>query len=316
MSQLIPSTTPIRTFEDHKDTVMAVAVFPDKRRMVTGSWDKTLCLWDLETGVVLKKMEGHSNAALALAVSRDGQMIASGDSNGEIIGWHGETGESLTEPIKAHSNNIWSADFSPDGAVLATGSDDRTTKFWCTKTWQMQGEPIQCGDLVFCVRYSPSGELLAILGDQNIQIYNPGTREHVASFGSYSLSLAWTPDGTRLLSGGNSKDPTIREWDSLTWQQVGHPWEGHTSIIWSIAILPAGTLVASASHDKHVRLWRLSDRQTIAIFKHSSPLRYVTFSSDGKHILSGGRDKKISEWAVPKNANSKASFYFWLMYHN
>jgi tetratricopeptide (TPR) repeat protein len=91
----------------------------------------------------------------------------------------------------------------------------------------------------------------------------------------------------------------------LAWEQVGHPWEGHTKAIDALAIHPAGTLVASASDDNHVRLWRLSDRQTIAIFEHSSPLRSVTFSSDGKHILSGGNDEKISEWAVPKNANSK-----------
>jgi WD40 repeat protein len=315
MSQLIPSTTPIRTFEDHKDTVRAVAVFPHKRRMVTGSLDKTLCLWDLETGAVLKKMEGHSNMVLGLAVSRDGQIIASSDENGELIAWHGETGESLTEPIKAHSNRICSVDFSLDGAVLATGSFG-AVKFWCTKTWQMQGEPIQCGGYVFGVRYSPSGELLAIGTHKIIQIYNPGTREQVASFGSCSLSLAWRPDGTRLLSGGNREDPTIREWDTLTRKQVGHPWEGHTKAIYAIAIHPAGTLVASASEDDHVRLWRLSDRQTIAIFMTSSTPNSVTFSSDGKHILSGGNDNKISEWVVPKNANSKASFYFCLMYHN
>jgi WD40 repeat protein len=307
MSQLIPSTTPIRTFEDHKDTVMAVAVFPNKRRMVTGSEDKTLCLWDLETGVVLKKMKGHSSGVLGLAVSRDGQIIASSDYKGEIIAWHGETGESLTQPIKAHSDQILSLDFSPDGAVLATGSHDKTTKFWCTKTGQMQGEPIKCGTYINCIRYSPSGELLAIATYKNIQIYNPGTREQVASLGVRSLSLAWTPDGTRLLSGGHNEDCTIREWDSLTWQQVGHPWKGHTSYVTAIAIHPAGTLVASASDDKHVRLWRLSDRQTIAIFKHSSTPNSVAFSSDGKHILSGGHDKKISEWAVPF---SKASFYF------
>jgi len=277
--------------------------------MVTGSEDKTLCLWDLETGVVLKKMEGHSNVVLGLAVSRDGQIIASSDKEGEVIAWQGETGESLTEPITAHSDRIWSVDFSPDGAVLATGSYDKTTKFWCTKTWQMQGEPIQCGNWVYCVRYSPSGELLAIATYNNIQIYNPGTREHVASFGRCSLSLAWTPDGTRLLSGGNDHSPTIREWDTLAWEQVGHPWEGHTQAIYAIDIHPAGTLVASASPDNHVRLWRLSDQRTIAIFEHSSRLRSVTFSSDGKHILSGGNDKKISEWAAPKNANSKASFY-------
>ncbi|KAG2340335.1 WD40 repeat-like protein [Suillus weaverae] len=196
--------------------------------MVTGS-DKILCLWDLETGTVLKKMEGHNIEVWALAVSRDGQMIASGDTNGEIIAWHGETGESLTQHIKGHSNAIISLDFSPDGTVLATsGSWEEMTQFWY--------------------------------------------------------------------------------WDTLTWQQVGHPWEGHTGFINTIVIHPAGTLVASASDDNHVRLWRLSDQHTIAIFQHSSSLQCLTFSADGKHILSGGDDNKISEWAA-KGVNAKASFH-------
>ncbi|KAG2741280.1 WD40 repeat-like protein [Suillus brevipes Sb2] len=310
MSQLIPSTTPIRTFEDHDDTIQAVAVFPDMRRMVTGSDDKTLRIWDLETGVVLKKMEGHSSQVSALAVSRDGQIIASGDGGGDIIAWHGETGESLTQHIKAHTRRIYSVDFSPDGTVLATGSRGGM-KFWCTKTWKMQGDPIENG-FANCVRYSPSGELLAIATRDNIQIYNPGTREQVASFKAHrssNLSLAWTPDGTRLLSAGHKEDPTIREWDSLTWQQVGEPWEGHTSYIWAIAIDPTGTFVASAPSDKHVRLWRLSNQQNIGIFEHSFSLYSVTFSVDGRHILSGGRDRKISEWEVPKSVHSKAGFH-------
>jgi WD40 repeat protein len=247
-------------------------------------------------------MEGHSSEVAALAVSRDGQIIASADGVGEIIAWHGENGESLTKPIKAHSKHIYSVDFSPDGTVLATGSWDGMTKFWCTKTWQMQGDPIEC--LAYCIQYSPSGELLAIATFHNIQIYNPGTRERVASFKAHTdrnVSLAWTPDGTRLLSGGDRNDPTIREWDPLTWQQVGHlQWEGHTTDINAIAIDPTGTLVASSSHDKQVRLWRLSDRQNIGVFEHSSSVHTVTFSVDGAHILSGGGDSKISEWEVPK----------------
>jgi WD40 repeat protein len=310
--QVISSTTPTRTFEDHKGSVQAVAVFPDMRRMVTGSWDKTLCLWDLVTGLVLKKMEGHSSRVCSLAVSRDGQIIASGDRGGVVIVWHGETGESLIEPIQnAHSNWINSVDFSPDGTVLVTGSEDGKTKFWCTRTWKMQGKPIKCG-CVRCVRYSPSGELLAIATYENIQIYNPGTRECVASFEghtNFNISLAWTPDGTRLLSGGGHDDPTIREWNTLTWLQVGDPWKGHTSQINAIAIDPTGTLIASASHDNHVRLWRLSDRRNVGIFEHSFFSLSVTFPVGGRHILSGGGDNKISEWEVPESFHSKASFH-------
>jgi WD40 repeat protein len=96
----------------------------------------------------------------------------------------------------------------------------------------------------------------------------------------------------------------------LTWEQVGHPWKGHTDRINAISIHPAGTLVASASDDKHVRLWSLLSGRTIAIFQHSSSPRCVTFSVDGKRILSGGDDKKISEWESPKHIIvPKASFH-------
>ncbi|KAG0699367.1 hypothetical protein DFH29DRAFT_1081318 [Suillus ampliporus] len=287
MSQVISSTTPLRAFRDHTAAVFAVAVFPDRRRMVTCLYDKTVRLWDLNTGAVLKKMEGHHDVVSRLVVSRDGQIIASGNESGEMIAWHGETGEPLTQPIKAHSARIYTLDFSPDGTVLATGSADGTIRLWNTKTWKPQGNPIQCSNWVYCVRYSPSGELLAIATAINIEIYNSGTREFVATFKghtSQNISLAWTPDGTRLLSG------------------VGDPWTGHTQNIRSIAIHPAGTLVASASTDNHVRLWRLSDRRTIAIFQHSGWAARVTFSMDGKHILSGGVDNMILEWKVPKVA--------------
>jgi WD40 repeat protein len=307
MSKLIPITTPLRKFKGHKESVTAVAVLPDKRRMITGSRDKTLCLWDLKTGVMLKKMEGHGGGVWGLAVSRDGRLIASGDAGGEAIVWHGKTGES---PIKFHSIFITSQslDFPPDGTELATGSFDKMMKLQNTKTWQQQGNPIEHGSEVSCIRYSPSGQLLAIATHLDIQIYNTGTRERVAFFKAHTginHSLAWTPDGTHLLTGGDKDDPTIREWDTLTWQQVGDPWTGHTSYVNAIAIDPAGTLVASASYDKHVRLWQLIDRRTIVIFKHSSLTACVSFSMDGKYILSGGGDKIISEWAVP---NSKALF--------
>ncbi|KAG1862875.1 WD40-repeat-containing domain protein, partial [Suillus tomentosus] len=177
--------------------------------MVTGSYDGTLRLWDLKTGVVLKKMEGHRSRVRALAVSPDGEWIASGDESGELIIWHGKTGEPFNQAInKAHDSWIFSL----------------------------------------------------------------------------------------LLLGGNGVDPTIRVWDTLTWQQVDGPWKGHFKTIHAISLNSSGTLLASASHDNCVRLWRLSDRRNIAIFKHSGELNCVTFSVGDKHILSGGVDKKISEW--------------------
>jgi hypothetical protein len=256
----------------------------------------------LKEGVALKEMDGHDGDwVLAVAVSRDGQLIASGDDHGKLIVWHGDTGEPITQAIQAHSNWIFSLDFSPDGAVLATGSWDKTTKLWNTKTWQVDGNPISCGSQVNCVRYSPSGEL-AIATDNHIEIWNPRTSESITKLKvTNNKSLAWTPDGTRLLSGHYTSN-RIREWDTSTWQQIGDSWSGHTSYIAALAVNSTGTLVASASGDKHVRLWRYSDKKTIAIFEHSAVLSCVAFSMDDKHIFSGGRDNKVSQWAVPEDA--------------
>jgi tetratricopeptide (TPR) repeat protein len=248
-------------------------------------------------------MEGNRHEVRALAVSRDGQLIASGGDKGEIIIWHGETGEYLIQVTMADSYAIFSLDFSPDGTTLASGSMDWMTKFWSTATWQMQGNSIESSTWVECIRYSPSGKLLAIITNMDIRIYNSDTRECVAEMDSrHGETLLWTPDGTRLFSVGGISY-TIQEWDTSTWKHVGDHWTGHTHLIHDIVINPAGTLIASASSDGHVCLWRLSDRKTIAILRYSAPT-CVTFSMDGKHILSGGRDQIISEWTVPEGANS------------
>ena len=88
---------------------------------MTGSYDKTLCVWDLKDGaVLLKKMEGDYKRVMAVAVSGDGKIIASGDEDGKLIAldhlpsssphWDGDTqaGECLAEGMKPHANGITS----------------------------------------------------------------------------------------------------------------------------------------------------------------------------------------------------------------
>lgn len=312
MAEALPFTripTPVQVFQDHKDTVCAIAALPDGRRVVTGSFDKMVHLWDLKDGVLLKKMEGHCSWVWSVAVSKDGRLIASGDDDGELIAWHGETGESLIKAVKAHCGRIHSLDFSPDGALLATGSTDRTTELWSTATWQVQGNPINCAGSVYCVQFSPSGEHLAIStdSDKDILIYNARTRECITNLTTMSnptagCSLAWMPDGTRLFSGGRLSNPTIQEWDTSTWKQVGDSWTGHANGINFIVVNSNATFIASGSDDNFLRLWRISDRRTIAIFKDTQKVYCGVFSTDCKRIIGGGLHMMVKEWALPEDA--------------
>ncbi|KAG1735655.1 hypothetical protein EDD22DRAFT_924654 [Suillus occidentalis] len=143
--------------------------------------------------------------------------------------------------------------------------------------------------------------MLAIATDQDIQIYvGEALQTKFKSHSHATLSLAWSPDRTRLLSGGDDLDPTIREWDTSSWTQVGDPWTGHTYKVNSISVHSSGTYAVSASNDNTVRLWQLSDKQTIAIFQHAASVVCAAFSADGTHILSGGYDKRVAVWAAPK----------------
>lgn len=304
MAQLIPITTPTRVFEDRTQTIYAAANIPYSQLMVTSSEDMMVRLWDVKTGKVLKQMEGHTGGVIGLAVSRDGEMIATGDENGELIAWQAETGESLTKAVKAHDSAIRSLDFSPDGVSVFTASsasNDHMAKCWNTKTWVQDGY-WACGSTIRCVRYARSSiHILAVATDQDIQIYTTsGLQAKFKGHSHGTLSLAWFPNSTRLLSGGNDRDPSIREWDTSSWTQVGDPWMGHTYKVNSIVINSSGTHAVSASSDNTVRLWQLSDKQTVAIFQHASSVFCAAFSANGRLILSGGYDKRVAVWTAPK----------------
>ncbi|OAX39467.1 WD40 repeat-like protein [Rhizopogon vinicolor AM-OR11-026] len=298
---IIRISTPVRVF-DNRGEVVEVAVFPDRRRMATNSKDGMLRLWDLKSGVMVKELEGRGEAMRGMALSRNGELIASSDESGYVNAWHGDTGRALTQAFRAHTS-VCSLDFSPDGATLATGGHDCTVvKLWNTETWKLQGEQMSCDHQVNCVRYSPSGELLAIATIYTVDIRNTATKQRVVNLNIQSVvSLVWIPNGARLLSGNT----IIQEWDPLTWP--GNPvdpniWKGQTGDHWRFAVNWDGTVVASPTTHNHVRLWRLSDRRTIAIFQHSDSPSCVTFSMDGKYVITGGQDKKISVWAVPEHA--------------
>jgi len=223
---IVRSSIPIREFDDPGE-VAAVAVFPDRRRMATNSSDGMVRIWDLKNGVLLKELEGRGDAMVDMALSRDGQLIASSDCGGYVIAWHGDTGKALTRPLKVHPNRC-SLDFSPDGAMLATGSSDHTIKQWSAETWQLQGDPIHCSYQVYCVRYSPSGKLLAAATNCCIYVWDSYQGTCVASFGDdHTVSLVWTPDGTRLFSGDRGGS-SIWDWDSSSWGRIGDIWKGYT----------------------------------------------------------------------------------------
>src|SRR5712671_3636388 len=111
-------------FHGHSNVVNSVAFSPDGSRIVSGSSDKTIRLWDAETGDAIgKPLEGHSSDVNSVAFSPNGSRIVSGSEDNTIRLWDAETGDSIGKPLEGHSNPVNSVGFSPDGSRIVSGSE-------------------------------------------------------------------------------------------------------------------------------------------------------------------------------------------------
>ena len=126
--------------------VNAVAYSPDGHRLATASHDKTVRIWDADTGQPIgQPLRGHDKHVTSVAYSPDGHRLATASYDKTVRIWDAGTGQPIGEPLRGHDAAVNVA-FSPDGHRLATASVDKTVRLWDADTGQPVGQPLRHDD--------------------------------------------------------------------------------------------------------------------------------------------------------------------------
>ncbi|MCU0532993.1 MAG: tetratricopeptide repeat protein [Hydrococcus sp. Prado102] len=287
----------------HEDRVNAVAISPDGKIIVSGSWDKTLQLWNSEGNPIEKPFRGHEGEITSVAFSPDGQTIASSSGDGTVRLWNLK-GIAIGMPMWGHEGDVTSVAISGDGQTIASSGVDGTIRLW-----DLQGNPIgqpfygHEGD-VTSVAISGDGQTIASGGgDGTVRLWDLQGTPIGQPFGGHEdkvAAIAFSPDGQTIAS--SSWDATVRLWD-IQGKAIGKPFRGHDDYVIAIAFDPQGKMIASGSSDKTIRLWDLNgNRIGQPLRGHRSSIRSLIFSPDGKTVISGSTDKTLRLWDLAGNA--------------
>ena len=332
----VVTTTPLIEAKDlnldgHIGDVRCVAYSPWGVVLASGGTDDYMRLWRSSNGQALATYK-HDGDVNSIAFSPDDAWIASGSDDGNVRLYKWNTAAdtwvaSQSIPIdgRALDNNVRSVTFNSDGTVLACGTSGNKVMLWKkqrNETWQYLDTLTGHRGGVNSIAFSPNDTWIASASDSS---WNPlvpdadkqtlivwqqqgetwkyhqtlsGDSEHFRVQSGDVNSVAFSSDGTAIVSGGN--DETV-----ILWKLSGNVWRYNHSIspyngnVNSVAYSPRDNTVAIGCDDRNVLLWNIDSGAILPLEGHTAKVRSVAFNAGGNALASGSDDGKVRQWQVP-----------------
>jgi WD40 repeat protein/serine/threonine protein kinase len=283
----------------HPDRVLAVAVSPDGKEILTGCQDGMARLWDAGTGRALRQPLRLGGAVHAVAFSRDGRLVVT--AGGPTVQAWDRAGNPVGTPI-AHEGNVLAIAFDPEGRWLATGCEGGTARVWDFASGKPVGPPLRHQGPVYAVAFHPDGQVIATgSADQTARLWKATTGEALTSPLQQSgevLAVAFMAGHPALLLTGN-KEWELRLWSGETGEDLGKRTLPQ-GIVTSLAVAADGATVVLGCADSRVayvidaRTWRLRGIP----LSHRGAVTSVAVFPGNHRVLTGGADGVARVWRL------------------
>ncbi|WP_293125327.1 SMI1/KNR4 family protein [Microcoleus sp. bin38.metabat.b11b12b14.051] len=301
----------IKTFRGHSDSVYAIAFTPDGQTLASGGADRTIKIWDLNTGQEICTLTEHTDAVVSLIASPDGKTLLSGSADNTIKIWNLSTSQ-VIHTLTGHTCSVLCLAISPDGTRLASGAADSTIIVWDLNTYEVIHTLIGHNHTVLSVAISPDGKTLASASaDTSIKLWDLESGTEIRTLEANCglvFAVRFHPSG-QMLASVHEQDKSVKFWHPETGKLI-RTMSTEVEIV-SATVSPDWTTLAGGGGDVNylISLWDLEKISGITYFDgygqidHKGCVYTVAFSPDGQTLASGSKDTTVKLWGVPPPIN-------------
>ena len=280
----------------HAAQITSVAFSRNGRRLLTGSADHTIRLWDTLAGREIRTLVGHENAVTSVAFSYDGKWAVTGSDDNTARVWDIASGQEIRRLV-GHTDSVTSVTFSRDGKWILTGSLDGTVRLWDAVTGEKLHQEAH-GSGVMSVAFAKNGLFFATGS------YDGTARVWDVERGLVSETPAWQRGwNVPVFAENNVMVSACGAAGAIRWNlnsgkkdETARPLNASKSCAWLVAC-PSKNWLLTAQSDGTARLWDWTTWKEIGRFSDADRRTpAIAISEDGKQVCTGDSNGIAHLW--------------------